>query len=59
MEGLDEVVVSAVSRFVSRGPMFFKCKMLRESGPHIPLFLQLLIALVYDSASSMKSACPS
>ena len=31
---------------VARGPRFFKWKMLRESGPHDLLLLQLLIALV-------------
>ena len=52
-----ESLYSVVRCSVARGPRFFKCKMLRESGPYALLLIQFLIALVAwslvnDSASS-------
>ena len=46
---------------MTRGPRFFKWKMLRESGPYDLIFLQLLTALmtlslVNDSAPLETSA---
>ena len=54
---LRESLYSAVRCYVSRGPRFFKWRMLRESGPYALLLLQLLISLVTwsrvnDSVSS-------
>ena len=55
-QDLRELLYSAVRCSVARGPRFVKGKMLRESGPYALLFIQLLIALVTDSASS-KDIC--